>query len=156
STDCGPAVVLGPEMSYATPPISVVRPRVCSFREAVPRFRCPEGTSRPGPSGEPSRRGFNAPVGECAGTRAVPLLPRRRTGDNGGVPSESSRMRANPRGVGWRPSERLQGGLLLLHDLEELVELGDFEDFVDLRIDIAEDEPAARLLQLLVQGDQLA
>src|SRR5207248_11567312 len=39
---------------------------------------------------------------------------------------------------------------------EELVELGDFEDLANLRIDGAQDQFAARPLDLLVQGDQLA
>ena len=54
----------------------------------------------------------------------------------------------------WRSaagvSERLQGGLLFLLNVEELVELGDLEDLVDLRVDVAQDQPAAGRLQLLV------
>src|SRR5439155_3677000 len=53
-------------------------------------------------------------------------------------------------------SERLQAGLLVLDDGEQLVELGDLEDFVDLGVDLAQHELAAGALQLAVQGDQLA
>jgi hypothetical protein len=52
-------------------------------------------------------------------------------------------------------SKHLQGGLLVFLDVEQLVELGDLENFVNLRVDIAQDESAARGLQFLVQGDQL-
>src|SRR5689334_23074290 len=50
----------------------------------------------------------------------------------------------------------LQRGLLLLLNVEELIELGDLEHFVDVRVDVAQDELAARRLDLLVQGDELA
>ncbi len=53
-----------------------------------------------------------------------------------------------------RASERLQRRLLFFDDLEELVQLGDLKDFVDLRIDVAQDEPATGLLKLLVQRDE--
>src|SRR5262245_25608348 len=55
-----------------------------------------------------------------------------------------------------RASERLKGGLLFLHDLEEAVQLGDLEHLVDLRVDVAQDQLAAGRLQLLVEGDELA
>src|SRR5207253_2740582 len=51
--------------------------------------------------------------------------------------------------------ERLDGFLLFAVDVEEFVELGDLENFVDLVADVAEDEAAPGLRQLLVQGDQL-
>src|SRR3954462_11243148 len=53
-------------------------------------------------------------------------------------------------------SERLQGALLVLVDHEQLVELGDLEHFVDLRVDVAEDELAAGRLELAVERDELA
>src|SRR5438874_7216679 len=53
-------------------------------------------------------------------------------------------------------SERLQAGLLVLDDGEQLVELGDLEDFVDLGVDLAQYQFTAGALQLPVQGDQLA
>ncbi len=46
--------------------------------------------------------------------------------------------------------------MLILVDLEELVELGDLKHFVDLRVNIAEDQPPPRRLELLVQRDELA
>src|SRR5262249_9780917 len=42
-----------------------------------------------------------------------------------------------------------------LLNVEELVEPRDFEDLVDLRVDVAQDQPAAHRLKLLVQSDQL-
>src|SRR5689334_11657160 len=51
--------------------------------------------------------------------------------------------------------ERLQGGLLFLLDVEELVQFRDLEDLVDLRVDVAQDQPAAGRLQFLVERDQL-
>src|SRR5579864_7397849 len=50
----------------------------------------------------------------------------------------------------------LQGRLLLLLDVEELVELGNLEHLVDVRVDVAEDELAAGGLDFLVQSDELA
>src|SRR5262249_34899376 len=51
--------------------------------------------------------------------------------------------------------EGLQGGLLFLLDVEEPVEPGDLEDLVDLGVDVAQDQAAARGLQLLVERDEL-
>src|SRR5438067_4250612 len=45
-------------------------------------------------------------------------------------------------------SKRLQAALLVLLNIEEPVELGDFENFVDLRIDVAKNQPPAGRLQL--------
>jgi hypothetical protein len=53
-------------------------------------------------------------------------------------------------------SKGLQGRLLFLFDLEELVEFGDLENFVNLRVDITQDQPSADRLQLLIQRNQLA
>src|ERR1051325_10815691 len=50
----------------------------------------------------------------------------------------------------------LQSRLLVLLDVEQLVELGDLEDLVNLRVDAAQDQPAAGGIHLLVQGDELA
>src|SRR5205085_2565273 len=61
-----------------------------------------------------------------------------------------------PAGEGPAPLEGLQGGLLLLLDVEEFIEFGDLKYLVYLRIDVAQDQPAAYALQLLVEGDQLA
>src|SRR5438105_1693237 len=41
-------------------------------------------------------------------------------------------------------------------DIEDLVQLGDLEDLVYLRIDVTQDQAAACRLQLLVERDQLA
>src|SRR5262245_64500215 len=75
---------------------------------------------------------------------------RRRDGVCSGGPAERWGRTGPPR------SERLQRLLLFLHDLEELVELGDLEHLVDLRVDVTQDQFALGGLQLLVQGDELA
>src|SRR5438067_7317414 len=54
-----------------------------------------------------------------------------------------------------RSSEGLQGSLLFLLDVEELVELGDLEHFVNLGMDVAQDQASLGGLQLLVERDQL-
>src|SRR5262245_43405917 len=54
----------------------------------------------------------------------------------------------------WPRLTNLQSGLLLRLNIEEFVELGNFENFVYLRIDIAEHEPAVYLLKFLIEGDQ--
>src|SRR5436305_11987005 len=51
--------------------------------------------------------------------------------------------------------KRLQRRLFFGLDVEELVELRNLEDFVDRRVDVAEDQPAAGLLQLLVERNEL-
>src|SRR5216683_3755226 len=53
-------------------------------------------------------------------------------------------------------SKHLQAFLFVAANDKEFVQLGDLEDFADLRIDVAQDEPAARGLDLLVQGNELA
>src|SRR5262249_50437452 len=53
-------------------------------------------------------------------------------------------------------SERLQSGLLLLLDIKESVQFSDLKYLVNLGIDVAQDQAAARRLQLLVQRDELA
>src|SRR5262249_52982905 len=50
--------------------------------------------------------------------------------------------------------KRLQGRLFFLLNVEQLVQLGNFKDLVDLRIDIAQDQPAADRVHLLVEGDE--
>src|SRR5579885_2017254 len=59
-----------------------------------------------------------------------PLLRPAR----GGLPRGPGPGRRGP-----DPSERLQGGLLLLLDVEELVQFRDLEDLVDLGVDVAQD-----------------
>ena len=44
--------------------------------------------------------------------------------------------------------------IVFFPNIEELVQAGDFEDFVNLRIDIAEDQTPPHRLQLFVQGDE--
>src|SRR5437667_5637083 len=51
-------------------------------------------------------------------------------------------------------SKLLQAFLFIAANDEELVQLGDFEDFPDLRIDVTQDEPAARGLDLFVQRNE--
>src|SRR5207253_10267579 len=57
---------------------------------------------------------------------------------------------------GLNSLKSLQCCLLLLLDVEELVELGNLEHLVDVRVDVAQDELAAGGLDLLVQSDELA
>src|SRR5262249_20749964 len=64
--------------------------------------------------------------------------------------------KTTPPAAGPGRLERLQGRLLVLLDVEELVQLGDLEDLVDLGIDVGQDQPAAGRLEFLVQGDELA
>ena len=45
---------------------------------------------------------------------------------------------------------------LSLFDVEQLIQFGDREDFVDLRPNAAQLKPPAVLFHLLVKGDQLA
>src|SRR5207302_161538 len=117
------------------------------------------------------------PGGPGAGRRAAVRLTRRGPGPRQhrqrtcplstpgrrrpGSRQPSLNRRARLPGGAARPtrpgtSERLQGGLFFLDDLEELVQLGDLEDFVDLRGDVAQDQPPAGRLQLLVECDELA
>src|SRR5207244_182559 len=53
-------------------------------------------------------------------------------------------------------SERLQPVLFALVNGEQLVQLGDLEHLVDLRVDLAQDQLAAGALELAVHGDELA
>src|SRR5262245_46292559 len=52
-------------------------------------------------------------------------------------------------------SEGLERGLLVLVDLEQFIELGDLEDFVDLLGDVAHHQLPAGPLNLAVHGDEL-
>lgn len=47
-------------------------------------------------------------------------------------------------------SKRLEGGLLFLLNVEKLIQLGDLEHLVNLGVDVAEDQPSAHGLKLLV------
>src|ERR1700733_10336222 len=60
------------------------------------------------------------------------------------------------RGLRHCRSENLEGGLLVLLDVKELVEPGDLEDFVDGRVDAAQHQLAAGGGHLLVERDELA
>src|SRR5262245_41542665 len=70
--------------------------------------------------------------------------------------SFEQRSKAGGHGPLKRLLKRLQGGLLFLFDLEQFIEFGDLEDLVDLRINIAQDELAAGLIDFLVERDELA
>src|SRR5262249_17389944 len=55
-----------------------------------------------------------------------------------------------------RGSIGLQASLFVLLDNEKLVEPGDLEDFVNLGMNVAQDQLAADRVQFLVEGDQLS
>ena len=54
-----------------------------------------------------------------------------------------------------RRSERLQGRLLFLVDAEKLVQLGDLEYLVNLRVNVAQDQLTADCGEFLLEGNQL-
>src|SRR5712692_11083553 len=86
--------------------------------------------STPSPSGARTGSGYRAQPEESAGCREQPP-------PNVACPAGPRTSAAAGPGARTGRSEGLQGGLLLLDDLEELVQLGDLEDLEDLRGDAA-------------------
>src|SRR5262249_6735448 len=84
-----------------------------------------------------------------SGRRPRPLVGCRR---GPGGPGASAPAPPAPRAG----SERLQRRLLVLLDAEKLVQASDLEHLVNLRADVAKNQFAARVLDLLVEGDEFS
>src|SRR5262249_57860366 len=89
----------------------------------------------------------------AAGRSGPAGLPRLRKRDRTPPVAVRPATRGGPAAAA---SERLQRRLLFLLDVEQLVQLRDLEDLVDLRVNVAQDQPAAHRVDLLVERDELA
>src|SRR5205807_7642763 len=121
---------------------------------SAPKIRMSEMVRRPSWPGKP-----HDPVLKQRDTGDVGP-PRRQGGDSVGTPERgkllgpsmaeplpATRGRHQDDGAiatAVAPAlERLQGSLLFLLDVEKLIQLGDLEDLVDLRVDVAKDQAPA-------------
>src|SRR5262245_8064661 len=84
---------------------------------------------------------------ECGADLLVPVSPRC---EGLSIADQTNAVAARLRSKG------LQSGLFFLLNIKDFVQLGDLKDFVNLRIDVAEYQSTLRVLQLLIQGDELS